>query len=72
MPVASAAGPLPAAADRYEVLPRRWVVDRAWSWAMNICRLQVDYERDRKFAEGFVWAANGRLLLRRLTEWAIA
>jgi transposase len=30
----------------FHVLPRRWVVERTWSWTMNNRRLQVDYERD--------------------------
>ncbi len=54
--------------DRFDVLPRRWVVERTWSWLMCNRRLQVDYERDPKVTEGFVWAAHSRLLLRRLTE----
>jgi transposase len=53
---------------RFEVLPRRWVVERTWSWLMNNRRLQVDYERNPAVTEGFVWAAHSRLLLRRLTE----
>src|SRR5665213_3409859 len=57
---------------RFEVLPRRWVVERTWSWLMNNRRLQVDYERNPVVTEGFVWAAHSRLLLRRLTEPAIA
>ena len=32
----------------FVVLPRRWVVERTWSWTMANRRLQVDYERDRK------------------------
>ncbi|HEX4082606.1 MAG TPA: transposase, partial [Acidimicrobiales bacterium] len=56
------------ASHAFEVLPRRWVVERTWSWLMNHRRLQVDYERDPKVTEGFVWAAHARLLLRRLTE----
>lgn len=52
---------------RFEVLPRRWVVERTWSWLINNRRLQVDYERLPVVAEGFVWAAHSRLLLRRLT-----
>jgi transposase len=52
---------------RFEVLPRRWVVERTWSWLMNNRRLQVDYERNPIVTEGFVWAAHSRLLLRRLT-----
>ena len=47
---------------------RRWVVERTWSWLMCNRRLQIDYERDPKVTEGFVWAAHSRLLLRRLTE----
>lgn len=57
---------------RFEVLPRRWIVERTWSWLMNNRRLQVDYERDPKVTEGFVWAAHCRLLLRRLTQPVIA
>lgn len=51
----------------FEVLPRRWVVERTWSWLMNNRRLQIDYERDPIVHEGFVWAAHSRYLLRRLT-----
>jgi len=52
----------------FEKLPRRWVVERTWSWLMNNRRLQVGYERLPVVAEVFVWAAHARLLLRRLTE----
>lgn len=52
----------------FEVLPRRWVVERTWSWLMNHRRLQIDYERIPIVHEGFVWAAHSRMLLRRLTE----
>lgn len=53
---------------RFEVLPRRWVVERTWSWLMNNRRLQIDYERDPVITEGFIWAAHSRHLLRRLTD----
>ena len=53
---------------RFEVLPKRWIVERTWSWLMNHRRLQVDYERDPVVTEGFTWAAHSRLLLRRLTQ----
>lgn len=52
----------------FEVLPRRWVVERTWSWLMNSRRLQIDYERDPVAHEGFIWAAHSRHLLRRLTQ----
>jgi len=51
----------------FEVLPKRWIVERTWSWLMNSRRLQVDYERDPVVTEGFIWAAHSRYLLRRLT-----
>lgn len=53
---------------RFEPLPKRWIIERTWSWLMNNRRLQIDYERDPVVTEGFVWAAHARLLLRRLTE----
>jgi transposase len=53
--------------SRFEVLPKRWVVERTWAWLMNSRRLQVDYERDPVVTEGFIWAAHSRYLLRRLT-----
>ncbi|MGC8465782.1 MAG: IS5 family transposase [Acidimicrobiales bacterium] len=55
-------------AHHFEVLPKRWVVERTWSWLMNNRRLQIDYERDPRISEGFIWAAHARMLLRRLTE----
>ena len=56
------------ASGRFEVLSRRRVVERTWSWPMNNRRRQVDYERDPKASEGVVRAAHSRLLLRRLTS----
>ena len=70
-------GPMPVGGTRvrrsrdpshFEVLPKRWIVGRTWSWLMNSGRLQVDYERDPIVMEGFIWAAHSRYLLRRLTE----
>ncbi len=54
-------------AHEFKVLPKRWIVERTWSWLINNRRLQIDYERDPAVTEGFVWAAHSRLLLRRLT-----
>ena len=56
------------AAHSFQVLPRRWVVERTWGWLVNHRRLRVDYERDPAVTEGFVWAAHTRVLLRRLTQ----
>ena len=49
-------------------LTLRWIVERSWSWLMNNRRLQIDYERDPKVTEGFIWAAETRHLLRLLTD----
>jgi transposase len=57
---------------RFEVLPKRWIVERTWSWLINSRRLQVEYERDPIVTEGFIWAAHSRYLLRRLTQSPIA
>lgn len=53
---------------RFEVLPKRWIVERTWAWLTNNRRLQIDYERDPAITEGFIWAAHSRHLLRRLTQ----
>lgn len=52
----------------FKALPKRWIVERTWSWLMNNRRLQVDYERCPEVTEGFIWAAQSRLLMRRLVE----
>lgn len=54
--------------SRFVALPKRWIVERTWSWLMNSRRLQIDYERDPTVTEGFIWAAHSRYLLRRLTQ----
>ena len=42
--------------NRFEALPKRWIVERTWSWLMNSRRLQVDYrarsDRHRRFHLG--------------------
>ena len=52
----------------FVALPKRWIIERTWSWLMNNRRLQIDYERDPAVTEGFIWAAHSRYLLRRLTS----
>ncbi len=52
---------------RFVALPKRWIVERTWSWLMDNRRLQLDYERDPIITEGFIWAAHSRYVLLRLT-----
>ena len=50
----------------FEVLPRRWVVERTLSWLVRCRRLDRDYERLPETSEALVkWAMIG-LMARRL------
>ena len=48
------------------VLPRRWVVERTFSWIDQNRRMSKDYERLCASGEAFVYAAMSRLMVRRL------
>ena len=50
----------------FEVLPKRWVVERAFAWLNNSRRLSKDYEISIKSEETFVIISHLRTLLRRL------
>ena len=52
----------------FEVLPRRWVVERTFSWLSQNRRLSKDYERLCATSESFVYAAMTRLMVRRLAR----
>jgi putative transposase len=52
----------------FRVLPRRWVVERTFSWLGQNRRLSKDYERLCASAEAFVYAAMIRLMVRRLVR----
>ena len=50
----------------FAVLPRRWVVERTFSWFTFCRRLSKDYERHTKTSETFIYITMTRLMLRRL------
>jgi putative transposase len=52
----------------YVALPRRWVVERTFSWLGQNRRMSKDYERLCASAEAFVYAAMIRLMVRRLAR----
>ena len=52
----------------YVALPRRWVVERTFSWLGQNRRMSKDYERLCASAEAFVYAAMIRLMVRRLVR----
>jgi putative transposase len=50
----------------FQVLPRRWVVERTFSWLGQSRRLSKDYERLCATSETLIYLAMTRLMLRRL------
>jgi putative transposase len=52
----------------FVVLPRRWVVERTFSWLGQNRRMSKDYERLCATAEAFVYVSMTRLMVRRLAR----
>ena len=58
--------PRPKDSHRFEVLPRRWVVERTLAWLGRCRRLSKDYEALPETTESWVYIAMTHLMLRRL------
>ena len=54
----------------FELEPRRWVVERTFSWLGKQRRLSKDYERLPKVSEIFLYTCMIPLMLNRLTKRA--
>jgi putative transposase len=52
----------------FEVLARRWVVERTFAWLCHNRRMSKDYERLCSTGEAFVYIAMTRLMVRRLAR----
>jgi len=52
----------------FEVLPRRWVVERTFGWMVRWRRLVRDYEGRIDVSEAMIHVAMGSLLLRRISH----
>jgi putative transposase len=50
----------------FRVIPRRWVVERTFSWLGRQRRLSEDYERLASTEEAFIYLVGIRLLIARL------
>jgi putative transposase len=52
----------------FQVLPRRWVVERTFAWIDQNRRMSKDYERLPESGEAFIYVAMSRLMARRLAR----
>ena len=58
----------PANQNTFEVIPRRWAVERTFAWLGRYRRLSKDYEELPQTTEAWVYAAMTGLMLRRLAH----
>ena len=49
-------------------LPKRWIVERTFSWLSQNRRMSKDYEKLPESAEAFIYVAMSRLMARRLAR----
>ena len=52
----------------FEVIPKRWAVERTFAWLGNSRRLSKDYEILVASQEAFIMISHSRMLLRRLCK----
>ena len=58
----------PPPGPAFTVLPRRWVVERTFSWIDQNRRMSKDYEKLTTTSEAFVYVAMSRLMAKRLAR----
>ncbi|MGI0486587.1 transposase [Pantanalinema rosaneae CENA516] len=58
----------PEGAQGFQLEPKRWIVERTWSWLENARALTRDYETLPENHEGMIYVVMIRLMLRRLTN----
>lgn len=51
--------------DRFQVIPKRWIVERTFSWLENFRRLTIDYEYLAETAEAMVQLASVQIMLNK-------
>jgi putative transposase len=52
----------------FQVLSKRWVVERTFSWTDQNRRMSKDYEKLPETSEAFIYVAMSRLMARRLAR----
>ncbi len=58
----------PKGTNGFQVLPRRWVVERSIAGMGRQRRLSKDYEAMTETSEGMIYAAFGGTMLRKLVR----
>lgn len=59
---------LPPPKEAKSFLPKRWIVERTFSWVGQNRRMSKDYERLCETSEAFIYVAMTRLMARRLAR----
>ncbi len=59
----------PNSAKGFEVLPRRWVVERTFSWLGRCRRLAKDWEKSTQVSAAWATIAHIRVLTRRIARY---
>jgi len=52
----------------FQLLPRRWVVERTFGWLNNYRRLSKDYEELPNSSEALIYIAMTHIMVRRLAR----
>lgn len=52
----------------FQVLPKRWIVERTFGWLNRFRRLSKDFETVPRMSEAFVYLSMIHLMLRRLAR----
>lgn len=55
-------------AKTFEVLPKRWIVERTFGWLSKYRRLSKDYETQTESSVAMIHIAMTRLMLRRIQD----
>jgi putative transposase len=53
--------------QKFEILPKRWIVERTFGWLNRFRRLSKDYELDTDMSTAMIYGSLIRLMTRRFT-----
>ena len=51
---------------KFEILPKRWIVERTFAWLNQFRRLSKDYEELTTSSEGMIYLSMIQLMVRRI------